>query len=385
MPSPKLHDQLFQQLRQLIIPEDLRHLKNYAELVGAILQSQSACASHWIPYLSHRNCQARSHLERVHYFMHNRAIEADRFYAPLVELFLAAWQDEAMTLTLDTSVLWDKYCLIEITLIWGGRAITLAQSVLEHGSATVGFWDYLPVLEAAQARLPDGVTVTLLADRGFEHGELIRWLNRQGWHWAIRAKSDLQVSLGKGIKRSVSQLLAPIGEAYFYPKVEILEDIACHLATAHLACAKDTWAVITDQTPSLQTFALYGQRFGGIEPHFKDYKSAGFHLVQSRLDDVHALNCLLMLLASAHLLAMVLGFYCQQIGQRTQIDWHGQRGLSFLQLGLRALQRLCYLALPLPIFESLPYCHPPPVVASRRKQDQLAEQIEFSRVVTFVA
>jgi hypothetical protein len=27
---------------------------------------------------------------------------------------------------------------------------------------------------------------------------------------------------------------------------------------------------------SLQTFALYGKRFGGIEPHFKDYKSAAW-------------------------------------------------------------------------------------------------------------
>ena len=49
-----------------------------------------------------------------------------------------------MTLTLDTSVLWDQYCLIEVCLIWGGRSIPLAQSVLEHGSATVAFNDYCP-------------------------------------------------------------------------------------------------------------------------------------------------------------------------------------------------------------------------------------------------
>jgi NCAIR mutase (PurE)-related protein len=31
--------------------------------------------------------------------------------------------------------------------------------------------------------------------------------------------------------------------------------------------AQEAWAVITDTLPSVQTFALYGQRFGGIEPH----------------------------------------------------------------------------------------------------------------------
>jgi cephalosporin hydroxylase len=34
---------------------------------------------------------------------------------------------------------WDTYCLIEVCVAWGGRSITLAQKVIEHGSPTVGF------------------------------------------------------------------------------------------------------------------------------------------------------------------------------------------------------------------------------------------------------
>jgi len=77
----------------------------------------------------------------------------------------------------------------------GGRSISLAQVVLEHGSATVGFEQYRPVLETVLALLPPNSTVTLLADRGFEHGELMRWLQSNGWSWAIRVKCDLQVTL----------------------------------------------------------------------------------------------------------------------------------------------------------------------------------------------
>ena len=61
-----------------------------------------------------------------------------------IEQFLKAWQGMEMTLVLDTSVLWDKYCLIEVCLIWGVVSIPLGQSVLEHGSATVGYEDYRP-------------------------------------------------------------------------------------------------------------------------------------------------------------------------------------------------------------------------------------------------
>ena len=52
-------------------------------------------------------------------------------------------------------------------------------TVIEHGSATVGFDQYLPVLEAAKSRLPADSLPTLLAERGFEHGELWRWLTKQ--------------------------------------------------------------------------------------------------------------------------------------------------------------------------------------------------------------
>jgi hypothetical protein len=93
----------------------------------------------------------------------------------------------------------------------------------------------------------------------------------------------------------------------FVYNVRILGDIDCHLATAHWPQAKEAWAVLARQPPSLQTFAEYGQRFGGIEPHFKDYKSATFDLTRSHIRDPQALGCLLMLIAAAQLFAIQIG------------------------------------------------------------------------------
>ncbi len=211
-----------------------------------------------------------------------------------------------MTLTLDTSMLWDEYCLIEVCFAWGGRSIPLSQMVMEHGSTTVAFQDYVKVLETVKTVLPDACEITLLADRGFEHGELIRWLRSHQWAWAIRAKSDLKITLASGQTKSVANLLPPAEQASLFRDVTILKDIECHLATATLTMAEESWAVITDTSPSLQTFALYGQRFGGIEPHFKDYRSAAFELPRSRLRDATALTRLLMLLAAATLIAIVV-------------------------------------------------------------------------------
>jgi len=383
MPTPHLYRQLLEQLRQWIKPKDQRHLQGFAEVVAAVLQSESACLSRWLPYLSHRDCKARSHMERLTYFVHNEHICAQTFYAPLLKQFLQAFAGEALELTLDTSVLWDQFCLVEVCLIWGGRSISLSQVVLEHSSATVGFEQYQSVLETVLAVLPPNSTVTLLADRGFEHGELIRWLQRNNWSWVIRVKCDLQVTLSTGITWSVEQLLPPSEQAYLFQNVTVLGHIACHLATAKVATANEAWAVLSDKPASLQTKALYGKRFGGIEPHFKDYKSAAFEVLRSHLRHAQALTCLFMLLDTASLIALVLGMLLVRLGQREWIDWHTQRGLSFLQLGLRELQRLCYQGQPLPSLEALPRCNPPAACASKRKRDQLDCRIEFSRVTTF--
>lgn len=383
MSTPLLYRQLQQQLSQFIQPQDKRHLAVFSENVAAILLSESACLSRWIKFLTHRNCQARSHLERLSYFVNNPKITPETFYHPLLCQFLLAWEGMDVLLTLDTSVFWNAFCLIEVCLVWGGRSFPLAQKVMEHPSATVAYSDYCEVLESAQSLLPPNCSVTLLADRGFDHGELIRWLSHQGWHWAIRAKRDLNIERANGFTGKIGELIAPEGEAYLFHRVTVLEDIECELATANLSVAGEEWLVLSDQAASLRTFERYGQRFGGIEPHFKDYQSAGFELPDSRLRGAQALSTLLMLLATAMLIAISAAIELMVNGKRTSIDWHGQRGLSYFQLGLRHLQSLCYRRLPIPTLRQLPRTKPKAACASKKKRRQMECQIEFFKVTEF--
>ncbi len=90
-----------------------------------------------------------------------------------------------------------------------------------------------------------------------------------------------------------------------------------------------------------------------------------------------------MLLDCATLIALMVGMLLVQSGERSCLDWHGERGLSFLQLGLRQLARLCYKRLSLPKLSALPKDNPPPACASQRKRDALDCRIEFSKVVRF--
>jgi hypothetical protein len=378
MSSPSLHRQLFEQLSQWVFPKDQRHLQVFSEILAAMFMAQSACLSHWVPFLTHRRCQSRSHLERLRYFLTNKSITTTIFYEPLLQFFLQAWAGEEVILTFDTSMHWDTFCLIQVCIAWGGRSIPIAHEVLEHGSASVSFEQYLPTLMNAKALLPENVKVTFLADRGFGHGELMRWLNQQGWNWAIRAKCDLLITVGIDIPAyHVHELTPPEDTAYFLADVQILGDIDCHLAIGEWSAAKDTWAVISSTQPSLATFSLYCRRFGGIEPFFKDHKSGTFDLPKSRLRNAQALSCIFLLMSVAELLAIAVGFWLVKSGQRAQIDPHTRRGLSFLQLGIRRIQSLCYQQLPLPRFRAIPYGDPPPAYASCRKKARETRKIRF--------
>lgn len=385
MSTPLLYRQLQEQLSQFINPKDKRHLAVFSENVAAILLSGSSCLSRWIKFLSHRDCQARSHMERLSYFVNNPKITPETFYHPVLRQFLSAWDGMDVLLTLDTSVFWNEYCLIEVCLVWGGRSFALAQKVMEHPSATVAYSDYQEILETAQALLPSNCKVTLLADRGFDHGEFIRWLIEQQWHWAIRAKRDLKVERANGHSCKVADLIAPKEQAYLFHRVTILDDIECELSTANLSIAGEEWMVFSDQWASLQAFKRYGERYGGIEPHFKDYQSAGFELPDSRLRGAQALSTLLMLLAVATVIAISTAIEMIANGLRSSLDWHSQRGLSFFQLGLRHLQSLCYKRLPIPKLTQLPRKKPKAACASRKKRQTMECRIEFAKVTEFDA
>jgi hypothetical protein len=315
--------------------------------------------------------------------MHNPSISDEVLYVPLLKQFLKEWTGQELILVMDTSMFWDTYCLIEVCLAWGGRSITLVQKVIEHGSATVGFDQYLPVLEAAKARLPAGSQPTLLVDRGFEHGELMRWLNKQQWNWGIRVKSNLQITLGNGKIQSLSELFPPKDQAYLFPGVKVLGDIECNLATANCRGVKAPWAVLTNTPISLQTFQLYGKRFGGIEPRFKDYKSGTFDILRSKIRNAQALSNLLMMIEIAEILAIRLGLIMIETRQRSKVDWHGDRGLSLLQLGIRTVKSLCHQVLSLPFLTPIPFVNIPPACASLKKRAKLDLRIEFSKVISF--
>ena len=167
-----------------------------------------------------------------------------------------------MVLIMDTSMLWERYCLIRVCVQYRGRAVPIAWRVMEHGSSSVKFNDYQPLLRRASRLVPKGIEIRFLADRGFADTRLLDYLTQQlHWHYRLRLKSSFGVSTGtqwrlvldwhRGVGEAVCLLCVRITKGQAYGPV--------HLALAHDAQSGEYWSVVSDQSTTLQTFAQYAR------------------------------------------------------------------------------------------------------------------------------
>jgi Transposase DDE domain len=380
-PSTQLYGQLFGFLRQYCRAQDLRHLKALAWMVSALIYSGQLSLPAWEPYVPSRATKAQSVERRWRRWLGNERVRVSRLYLPLVMAALSGWGRHRLYLALDTTVLWDRYCMIHLSVVCCGRAVPLLWRVLEHGSATVAFETYQPLLRKARWLLRQHPDVMLLADRGFANRPLMAWLQASRWHYCFRLPCDVLLHGASQYPRLVGSLYPPLGEARLYRQVRLWVDgvYRCNLVLATVKGAKDSWAVVTDEPPSLQTLWQYALRFR-VEELFLDSKSGAFELEDSRLRSEGALERLYLVAALALLYATTQGMSVQIAGLRQQVDPHWRRGISYLKMGLRWLQGVIHKGRQLLHPIALLPDDPQPCFASNQAERAFYDQIWFTRI-----
>lgn len=387
--TPCLYSSLWSYLGQWCIHKDLRHLKALLWMVVGLVNSQKINLTAWEPYVQSSAQYAQSYQRRWHRFLVNPRIQVSDWYLPLVMNAIREWKQSPVSLALDTTLLWNEYCMIHLSVVCCGRAVPLLWKTLKHKSASVAFEEYRPLLDQGHQLLGEFNDVTLLADRAFACHDLLDWLKPKCWHWCLRLARDTQVHgpLGKGICCPLSDLAPKPGEAKLYQGVRLWEDAqhSCNLVLAHPQGldGDDFWAIITDCSPSLEILWRYGERFC-CEELFLDSKSGAFELEHSRLRDAPAITRLYLVVAISVLFCTQQGLAVQVAGLRRQVDPHWDRGLSFLKIGLQwikgAVQKGRALWQPQPLLNR----NPEPCFPSRKAKQRSYDTLIFERVRLFL-
>ena len=288
---------------------------------------------------------------------------------------MAEWGEQRLYLALDTSMLWGKYCLVRLSIIYRGRAVPLVWKVLEHQSSTVAFEVYKDLLnKAAVLLLPFNCQVVFLADRGFADTTLMAHLTKLGWQWRIRLKGSFWI-YRPGQKRCKASTVTPaLGQAIFWHNVFITEHQfgPVHIAFARHPQSNEIWIVLSSEPTDMGTFDEYGLRFD-IEENFLDDKSNGFQLEASLIRSAEALSRLCFVLAISTLYLVSQGTVVVEQGKRRLVDPHWFRGNSYLKIGWKWVKRALSQGLALSTtlrLSSDP--DPEPAMASRKQQAQNA-------------
>lgn len=387
-PTSRLYDALSRYLSQREIQwKDVRHLQTLCWMIIGMIQSENVHLNGFGVYVKSRAKIAQSHQRRFRRWLSNRRIDVVAAHHVLIKQALSQWSSERLYLSLDTTIVWNCFCIVWVGVVYRGRTVPVAWRVVAQSSSTVRLWTIQRVLRQVQRILPDGVAIVLLADRGFADGKLMKYLrDNLGWHFRIRIKRSFQFQ-HQGQWCNVSSVQLQPGQAYFTDTVSVGKTKPhpnVYLAFAHDKQSGEDWTIVSDEPTNLQTFAQYRLRFC-IEESFLDLKSNGFNLEASRLRDKFALSQLCGVIALTMLFLVLQGVQVVVSGKRRQVDAHWNRGMSYLKLGwnwIRLAITQQWKIQVYPFLSSLP--DPQPAIASKRQQNASFER-EFTVLSRFPA
>jgi hypothetical protein len=216
--------------------------------------------------------------------------------------------------------------------------------------------------------LPKGVEIFFLADRGFVCKELMRRLQQLKWTWRIRVKGNQKLRTKNGFI-TPKMLPLSIGKALLFSQnMNFGKGLECiSLSAGWARSSQEPWYVLSADAASIEVFMDYSRRFG-IEEGFRDEKSGGCDIEKGRIRDARKLERLVLIMATALIVAVSEGISVTLAGKQEEVDPHKFRSLSYFQLGLRWIVKCILRGLKL-FFECLlrPMNDPIPVASTKKE------------------
>ncbi|MEH6952672.1 IS4 family transposase [Nitrobacter sp. NHB1] len=306
-----------------IFADDL-HAKRVASLANGALGVMTS-ASLAVSIIGHSLAQARGLLgkhaiKQVDRLLSNQGIVVWDMFAAWVTQIVG--QRKAIVVAMD----WTDFDADDQTTL----ALNL---VSNHGRATPLLWltvlkdelkdsrnDFEDLCLARLAEsLPDGVAVTILADRGFGDTKLFGFLETLGFDYVIRFRGNIHVTAADGETRAAAAWVGKGGRARKLRDAEVTAGrhkvgaVVC----VHARDMKAAWCLAASnaEATAREITNHYARRWT-IEPGFRDTKDLrfGMGLGVLRIADPQRRDRLLLLNAFAIVLLTLLGAAGESLG-----------------------------------------------------------------------
>jgi hypothetical protein len=300
------------------------HAKRIESLSNGALGVMTS-ASLAVSIIGHSLAQARGLVDKhaikqVDRLLSNRGIVVSEMFAPWVREVVGPRKEIVVAMDWTDFDADDQTTLALNLVTRHGRAtpllwLTVSKDELKDRRND---WEDLCLSRLAEV-LPEGVTVTILADRGFGDTKLFAFLDQLGFAYVIRFRGNIHVTAADGETRDAADWVGKCGRARKLRDAEVTAGrhqvgaVVC----VHARDMKEPWCLAaSDGKASARVIMNYYAKRWTIEPNFRDTKDLRFGMGMSalRIADPQRRDRLFLLNAFAIVLLTLLGAAGESLG-----------------------------------------------------------------------
>lgn len=243
---------------------------------------------------------------------------------------------------IDWTTVW-PYVVLEALIPVEGRAVPVLSWAALRGSLSCRQNTFeIEFLASLRRCVPKPWRVVIVADRGFQRTELLRYLGGLGFSFVIRVKGDAWIKSGR-FSGKLRDYPLSVGQRFKLREVIYHKSKRVEMKVV-LNCEKIkgkscSWLLATDLGLSAgQVVGIYERRFW-CEESFRDQKQE-FELEAVRVRQACRLENLLLVLAIVLLIVVVIAERGKKLGyeEKFSIVKKRRREISWVQVGLNLLR-----------------------------------------------
>jgi hypothetical protein len=272
-----------------------------------------------------------SRTQRLWRWLKNENVNSFLIAESIASCWLSNFRNQTIYLVIDRTDISDTHWLLFVGLAYRGRTFPLVWQVLP-GKGSTNFRQQTALLKAIVPLIDDSCPVVLLGDREFRSTALMGFCCRRGWQFRLRLKCDTWIRANRRWFQLRDISLQP-GERRYYKNVYITRNRRgpFHLAVYREKGSDDPWYIATGTTASAKTLMEFKKRFY-VEAMFSDFKSRGFDIERTRIQNPERIDRLLLVVVTAYLFITQHGLRCIRCGMRPFFE-KGRRFYSLFRLG----------------------------------------------------
>jgi Transposase DDE domain len=281
--------------------------------------------------------QFHSRRKKLQRFLSLPILNIQELWFPIIKEWLSQTfqANQTIYLAIDRTN-WKRKNLIVISLIYKKRAIPIYFELLPKlGSSNLS--DQIRVIsEIIPLFQPIFKTskIVILGDREFCSVSLAKWLDDKGFEFCLRLKKNENIEVENNVWCEMKDLGLKPGTSFFIENATVTKtkrvegfNVACKWKRNYRNnSTKEGWFILTNMSSKEAAIDAYRQRFD-IEEMFKDFKSGGYNIEGTNVEDKRFLS-LVLIVSFAYTIATLQGQVIKDKGVQKYVARKKEYGRS---------------------------------------------------------